>query len=56
VELKGDGGSREPQGASDEQLRAAQTLLQQTRAGLSGKAQKHVDQAINQISTARKIR
>ena len=56
VDLKGDGKSREPQGTSDEQLRAAQALLQQARAGLSGKAQKHVDEAINQISIALKIR
>jgi hypothetical protein len=54
--ISGQGRNREPQGASDAQLRAAQGLLQQASAGLSGKALKHVNEAINQISVALTIR
>ena len=50
------GRNREPQGTSDAQLRAAQALLQQAGQGLSGKALKHVNLAIGQISTALSIR
>lgn len=50
------GKNHEPQGTSDAQLRAAQSLLQQASHELSGKALKHVDAAISQISTALSIR
>jgi hypothetical protein len=54
--VSGKGRNHEPQGTSDAQLRAAQGLLQQACAGLSGKALKHVQEAINQISIALSIR
>lgn len=54
--ISSTGRNREPQGTSDAQLRAAQGLLEQARAGLSGKALKHVEAAINQISIALSIR
>ena len=50
------GKNHEPQGTSDAQLRAAQSLLEQAGHELSGKALKHVDAAISQISTALSIR
>jgi hypothetical protein len=56
VNLHGDGRGHEKQGVSDEQLRTARGLLKEARAGLSGKPLKHLDKAINQISTALKIR
>jgi hypothetical protein len=56
VSLGGDGRNREAQGASDAQLQTAQGLLQQARAGLSGKPLRHVNQAIKQISIALSIR
>ncbi len=40
------------QGASEEQLRAARGMLEQSRAGLTGKALKNVDKAIEQINNA----
>jgi hypothetical protein len=46
----------EKQGISDEHLHAAQSLLEQARGNLSGKALKHVDKAIEHISTALKIK
>ena len=49
------GKSHEPQGTSDSQLRAAKNLLEQASHELSGKALKHVDEAISQISTALSI-
>ncbi|HKW30714.1 MAG TPA: hypothetical protein VJT54_15365, partial [Verrucomicrobiae bacterium] len=54
--ISSTGRNHEPQGTSDAQLRAAQGLLEQARAGLSGKALKHVEAAINQISVALSIR
>lgn len=54
ISAKGKG--HEPQAASDAQLRAAESLLQQAGAGLSGKPLKHVNLAISQINTALKIR
>jgi hypothetical protein len=54
--ISGQGKGHEPQGTSDAQLRAAQALLQQAGAGLTGKALKHVNEAASQISTALSIR
>jgi hypothetical protein len=48
--------NHEPQGTSDAQLRAAQSLLEQASHQPSGKALKHVNAAISQISTALSIR
>ena len=56
AKVSGKGRVRESQGASDAQLRAAQALLQQAAPQLSGKALKHVNSAIAQISTALSIR
>jgi hypothetical protein len=56
INVRGDGKGHEPQGVSDEQLRTAQGLLEQARAGLKGKPLKHVNSAIKQISTALKIK
>jgi len=56
VNIHGDGKVHEKQGVSDEQLRAAQGLLEQARAGLGGKALAHVNRAINQLSIALKIK
>ena len=50
--ISGKGKGREPQGTSDAQLRAAQSLLQQVLGGLSSKPLKHVNAAIAQINTA----
>jgi hypothetical protein len=49
------GKNHEPQATSDAQLRAAQNLLEQASHEVSGKALKHVDEAISQISTALSI-
>jgi hypothetical protein len=54
--ISGQGRGHEPQSTSDAQLRAAQALLQQAGAGLTGKALKHVNEAASQISTALSIR
>ena len=54
--ISSTGRNHEPQGTSDAQLRAAQGLLEQAKAGLSGKALKHVEAAISQISIALSIR
>ncbi len=56
AKVSGKGKVREPQGTSDAQLRAAQALLQQAAPQLSGKALKHVNAAISQISTALSIK
>jgi hypothetical protein len=56
AKVSGKGRNPEPQGTSDAQLRAAQNLLQQARGGLSGKALKHVNAAINQINAALAIK
>jgi hypothetical protein len=50
--ISGHGRGHEPQGTSDAQLQAAQALLQQTTGSLSGKALKHVNAAITQITDA----
>jgi hypothetical protein len=46
----------EKQGVSDAQLRSAQGLLEQARPGLPEKAQKQVDKALDELSTALKIK
>jgi hypothetical protein len=56
VDLRGDGKGRERQGVSDEQLRAARSLLGQARAELNGRPLKRVDKAIRQIDIALKLR
>jgi len=48
--------NHEPQGTSDAQLRAAESLLQQAKAGLSGKALQHANAAIKQINEALSVR
>jgi hypothetical protein len=50
--IKGDGKGREPQATSDAQLRAAKGLLQQAVPNLSGKALRHVNNAIKEIDEA----
>jgi hypothetical protein len=50
--ISGHGRGHEPQGTSDAQLRVAQALLLQTTGSLSGKALKHVNAAIAQITDA----
>jgi hypothetical protein len=54
--VKGTGKVHEPQATSDDQLRSAENLLEQARGGLSGKALKHVDNAIAQINDALAIK
>ncbi len=54
--ISGKGRGREPQGTSDAQLSAARSLLQQAAGGLSKKALKHVDAAIEQINIALSIK
>jgi hypothetical protein len=44
------------QGVSEEQLRAARGMLEQSRAGLTGKALKNIDKAIDQINDALQVR
>lgn len=56
ISLKGDGKGHEKQAVSDSQLKTAQGLLEQARAGLSGKALKHVDNALKQLSIALSIK
>jgi len=56
VNVRGDGKGHERQGVSDAQLRTAQGLLQQARASLSGKALKHVDKALQEISLSLSIK
>jgi hypothetical protein len=56
AKVSGKGKNHEPQATSDAQLRAAQALLQQAAPQLSGKALKHVNAAVSQISTALQIR
>ena len=50
AKVSGMGKNHEPQGTSDAQMRAAESLLQQARSGLTGKALKHVSNAITQIN------
>jgi hypothetical protein len=54
--ISGKGKGHEPQAASDAQLRAAQALLQQAAGGLSKKALKHVNAAIEQLNIALSIK
>lgn len=56
LNLHGHGKGHEKQGVSDDQLRAAQALLAQARPGLNGKALKHVDRALQELSIALKIK
>jgi hypothetical protein len=56
VNVRGDGHAHEKQGVSDEHLRAAQNLLRDARSGLSGKAVKHVNKALEHLSIALKIK
>ena len=56
AKVSGKGKVHEPQSTSDAQLRAAQALVKQAAAGLSGKALKHANEAINQITTALAIK
>jgi len=56
VKVRGDGRGHEKQGVSDEHLREAEKLLQQARGGLSGKALKHVNKALEHLSIALKIK
>jgi hypothetical protein len=56
VTIGGGGKGHEKQAVSDEQLRAAQGLLEQARSGLSGKPLKHVNKALEQLSIALKIK
>jgi hypothetical protein len=56
VTVRGDGRGHERQGVSDEQLRAAQNLLREARGGMNGKALRHVNKALEHLSTALKIK
>lgn len=56
VAIGGKGKGHEKQGVSDEQLRTAKGLLEQARVGLGGKALKHVNKAIEHVSTALAIK
>ena len=56
VNVRGDGKGHEKQGVSDEQIRTAQGLLEQAKAGLSGKPLKHVNKALKQLSIALSIK
>ena len=56
VNVRGDGKGHEKQGISDEQLRTAKGLLEQAQGGLTGRAKKHVNKAIGDLSTALKIK
>ena len=56
VSVHGDSKGHEKQSVSDTQLRTAQGLLQQAQSGLSGKALKHVDKALQELSIALSIK
>ena len=56
VDLKGDGKGHEPQATSDENLRAAQQLLEQITGAVAGEGLKHIQLAIEQLSVALAIR
>lgn len=60
VKPHGDGKGKEPQGTSDAQLREAQDMLQQARATASAnnlkQVVKHIDNALDEINTALKIK
>jgi hypothetical protein len=54
--LRGEGRGHEAQGTSDSQLRNAQGLLQQALPSLTGKPQRHVSEAIQQLTIALSIK
>jgi len=54
--LGGDGRAHEAQGSSDQQLRHAQSLLEEASGKLTGVALKHVQTAIQHLSTALSVR
>lgn len=54
--VTGHGHPREPQGTSDAQLRAAEGLLNDAKGGLSKRALRHVNLAIEQINTALSVK
>jgi hypothetical protein len=56
LNLRGDGRGHEKQGVSDQQLRNAKGLLEEARAGLTGKALKHVNHALKQLNIALSIK
>ena len=56
VTVKGGGNVKQEQLASDQQLRTAQSLLQQAAPALEGKARMHVDKALEQLSIALSIK
>ena len=60
LNLRGDGHGHEKQGVSDEQLRAAEGILNQIKAELTEKKHsavlKHVNKALAHIATALKIK
>lgn len=56
VNVRGDGKGHEKQGVSDAQLRTAESLLNQAKSGLSGKALAHVNHALKQLSIALSIK
>jgi hypothetical protein len=55
-DLRGDGTGGERQRVSDEQLRAARSLLEQARDELSRRPRRHVEKAIKQIDIALRIK
>jgi hypothetical protein len=56
LNLRGDGKGHEKQGISDDQLRTARALLEQARAGMTGKPLRHVNRAIKQLDIALSIK
>lgn len=54
--LSGGGKGDEKQGTSDSQLHNAQSLLQQAVGEIKGKAHHHVEEAINQLNIALKVK
>jgi hypothetical protein len=57
ITLQGNGTGHEPQATSDQQLRTAQTLLQQALVpGLKPRVQKQVNLALTELSTALSIK
>jgi hypothetical protein len=56
INLHGDDHDHEKQGVSDEHLREAQHILAEAKAGLTGKALKHVNAAEKQLNIALRIK
>ena len=54
--VSGDGRGKEKQGASDTQVRDAQSLLAQVVGQVAGKAHTHVEDAIKQLGIALSVR